>query len=305
MIKTELKLNKENKPIITQKIVIICDDCEKEVETFLYRQIKGIKIYSKDLCRGCKQKEQIKSGIRGIQYINAGKSAIEKMKGKSHVELYGKEKAEKMRKINSEKNSGKNNKNYGGIWHGIPPATLYKGKTYEEIYGGEKADIIKKKLSEKFSGKNNPMYGKPSPNGSGNGWCGWYKNWFFRSLKELSFIIFYIERFNFNWESGEKRKYKIKYKDYNGNDRNYFCDYILNNKYMIEIKPKHLQNSKINTSKKESAIIYCEKNNLKYKMLDPVRKLSFKEIKVLVDRNEILFINRYKEKWEIIKNKLI
>lgn len=51
-----------------------------------------------------------------------------------------------------------------------------KGKTFEEIYGKEKAVELKEKLSERFSGEGNPMFGKPSPEGSGNGWSGWYKN---------------------------------------------------------------------------------------------------------------------------------
>ncbi|MBR4316812.1 MAG: hypothetical protein IKP65_07630 [Alphaproteobacteria bacterium] len=42
---------------------------------------------------------------------------------------------------------------------------------------------LKKKYSEKSKGKNNPMYGKPAPKGSGNGVSGWYKGWFFRSLR--------------------------------------------------------------------------------------------------------------------------
>ena len=33
------------------------------------------------------------------------------------------------------------------------------------------------------------MYGRFSPRGSGNGWSGWYKEWYFRSLLELSYMI--------------------------------------------------------------------------------------------------------------------
>jgi hypothetical protein len=36
------------------------------------------------------------------------------------------------------------------------------------------------------------MYGKPSPQGSGNGWSGWYKGKYFRSIMELSFIVEYL-----------------------------------------------------------------------------------------------------------------
>lgn len=159
MITSEIKSNHKNgKPIVTQKVIVKCENCGKEKEIKLYYQIKSLEKYGKDLCRGCMLKIQVKQGKRDQQYIKAGKSAIEKMKGKTHVELYGKEKAEEMRKINSEKNSGTNNKNYGGTWHGTNPGLSQKGKTYEEIHGKEKSDIIKKKISIKSSGKNNPMY---------------------------------------------------------------------------------------------------------------------------------------------------
>ena len=81
------------------------------------------------------------------------------------------------------------------------------------------------------------MYGKPSPQGSGNGWSGWYKGWYFRSLLELSYMILVIERFNISWSNGEK--IKITYKNFSGINRNYFPDFLLNNKYIIEIKPKN------------------------------------------------------------------
>jgi len=302
MIKSEIKLNKENIPIATQRIIVICEKCGKETEHYLYNQIKGLKKYNMDLCRGCKQKEQIISGKRGKQYINAGLSAINNMKGKTHIEMYGEEKAAEMSRKNSFANSGKNNANYGGIWHSTPPATLYKGKTYDEIYGKEKSDLIKGKLSIAFSGKNNPMYGKPSPKGSGNGWCGWYKQWFFRSLLELSFLIFYVERFSIKCETAERKKYKIKYIDYDSNERSYFPDFILNDKYLIEIKPKNLKNSFTNIRKMESAIPFCKKNNLIYKIITPIKKLKFKEINQLFNNKQLKFIDKYEKKFIEWKN---
>ena len=72
------------------------------------------------------------------------------------------------------------------ITKGRPGKSIYK--IWLEKYGKEEADArwneFKKKQSVLNSGKNNNMYGKPSPNGSGNGWKGWYKDYFFRSLLE-------------------------------------------------------------------------------------------------------------------------
>ena len=297
MIKSELKLNyKNNKPMVTQRVLVICEDCQREYDSRLYNQIRGLDKYGRDLCVGCKQKEQIKLGIRGIQYINAGLASIKSMKGKTHVELYGEDKAEDMRKINSEKNSGKNNKNYGGTWHG----TLIdlNGKTLEEIHGKEKSDIIKRKISFGCSGEKNGMFGKPSPSGSGNGWSGWYKDMFFKSLLELSFLINYVDKFNMKCKSAEKKEFRMKYIDFEEKVRNYFADFIINDQYMIEIKPEYLRNSFINKRKKEAAVLFCNDNNLKYKMITPPR-LTNKEIKNLIESGQVVLIDRYKEKYNI------
>lgn len=298
MIISEIKISKyTKKEISVQYVTLKCDFCEKEFERTLRNQKKICEKYKHDLCRGCIQREQIRLGIRGKQYINAGISSIKNMKGKTHIEFYGAEKAEEMRKINSEKNSSINNKNYGGIWHGRKSGTDNKGKTYEEIHGVEFANKIKKKISEKISGEKNGMYGKPSPNGSGNGWSGWYNGFFFKSLLELSFLIKYVDRFNMECKSAENKKYRIKYKNYEELERNYFPDYVINDKYLIEIKPKHLINSFINKRKKESAIIFCKENNLIYKMITPNR-LEFDDIKSLVENNKIKLLDRYKLKYE-------
>lgn len=186
------------------------------------------------------------------------------------------------------------------------------GKTFYDVwllkYGKEEADLRMKKFKEKQSflkvGSKNAMYGKKSPVGSGNGWSGWYKNWYFRSLLELSFMIKVIERFNFNWENAEKSKYKIHYLDYNNTQRTYRADFILNNKYMIECKPLKLQNTPLNTLKLKAAQAFCLKNNLIYKQMDCL-KLSKEKIEILYNNKEIKFIDRYEIKFKnYIKNKL-
>ena len=80
---------------------------------------------------------------------------------------------------------------------------------------------------------------------------------------------------------------------------------MVNHLQKAEIKPKHLQNTLTNKRKKEAAMIYCDRNNLKYKMLDPIKKISFMEIKTLVDNNKIKFIDRYKEKYDLLNNNQI
>ena len=177
------------------------------------------------------------------------------------------------------------------------------GKTFYEqwvlLYGKEIADIkleeLRKKQSINSSGSNNPMYGKPSPQGSGQGWKGHYNGWFFRSLRELSYMINVIEKNNYTWESGEK--ISIDYIDPLGNKRTYRPDFIINNTHIVEIKPLRLHNTPLVTCKSNAAIEYCNKNNFCFEILDPVM-LSDDEIKLLVDTNKIIFTDKYKKRYQ-------
>jgi hypothetical protein len=174
-------------------------------------------------------------------------------------------------------------------------------KKWEEKYGIERANELsdkwKTKISLLSSGENNGMYGKPSPQGSGNGWSGWYKGWYFRSLHELSYMINVIERFNLKWEKGEQIKYRIEYLDWKNNKRSYHPDFIIENKFMIEIKPKKLWNSDEIKRKKEAAERWCKENNFKYKLKD-IKNMEFNELKPLIINNKVLLLERYKEKFD-------
>jgi len=178
------------------------------------------------------------------------------------------------------------------------------GKNFYELwvikYGKEIADIklleFKEKLSNASKGEKNPMYNKPIPKGSGNGWSGWYKKWFFRSLNELSYMINVIERFNLSWETAENKKYKIKYIGFDGQNRTHVCDFLIGKKYLVEIKPKKLINSKTVLLKSAAAIEFCKKNNLIYKITNSP-KLTNEDIKQLVDDGHVKFIKKYQIKY--------
>ena len=193
---------------------------------------------------------------------------------------------DKMRELSLGKNNNMFGKSVYNVW--------------VEKYGVETADIklkeLKIKHSKNNSGKNNPMFGKPSPVGSGNGWSGWYKDWFFRSIKELSYMINVIEKNNIQWVSAESNKYQINYEDYKGNNRTYTADFILSNKYLIEIKPKNLWGSDLVIRKKMAAIKFCEENNLIYKLRD-TPKLSSNKLKELYETKQIIFTDRYEKKF--------
>jgi len=154
--------------------------------------------------------------------------------------------------------------------------------------------MFKNKLSIINSGDGNPMFGKPSPIGSGNGWSGWYKGWYFRSLLELSYMIFVIERFNLKWDNGEKKKYKIEY-DINAVKRNYFPDFFIENKYLVECKPRSLWNSEVNKLKFESATKYCSDRNLVFKIIN-CRTIKRTELIQLYKSGRIRFIEKYEKR---------
>lgn len=138
-----------------------------------------------------------------------------------------------------------------------------------EKYGIDEAiirnEIRKQKVSMKVKGNKNPMYGKETPKKSGNGISGWYKEFYFRSLHELKFILI-CERFNFSIKSAESLK--LPYIHYNGQERTYSPDYIVNEKYLVEVKPIKLQNTPLNILKFNSGKKYSQENNLKFKVCD-------------------------------------
>lgn len=191
----------------------------------------------------------------------------------------------------SKLSSGKNNPMYG--------KTVYDTwiKKYGQIEADRRLNKLKIKHSTNNTGKGNPMYGKPSPGGSGYGWKGWYKGWFFRSLRELSYMINVIEVNNQSWITAESDKYRIQYKDLLGNERTYCADFIVDNKYMIEIKPKKLHKTKLIQIKAKAAKKFCKNNNLKYKLID-TKKLTSQEIKDLHNNGSITFTNRYEQKYQ-------
>jgi len=230
-------------------------------------------------------------------------SALEKSikySGKGNP-FYGKKHSEEFKQQLSDNNKGKSFSPNTQFVKGQkalntrPVFEIWKEKYDEETYN-EKVKELKIKQSKASSGKNNPMYGKPSPNGSGNGWSGWYKGWFFRSLNELSYMVQIIKRFNLSWESGEQQKYKISYINWEGKQRNYFPDFIINEKYIVECKPKRLWQSTNVQSKASAAEAFCKAKGMKYKLVE-CSKLSFEKIKELHDSGDIKFTEKYEEKY--------
>ncbi len=165
------------------------------------------------------------------------------------------------------------------------------------FYGKKHTEETKQKLSIAFGGKNNNMYGKPSAIGGGRGWSGWYKGWHFRSFLELSYMINVLEKEGLSWESGEQKKLRISYLNYQGIAQTYCADFLVDNTKLIEIKPKILHTSVIVILKKEAAEKFCEEHGWTYELIEPER-LTEEEIITLYDLDKIKLVSRYNEKWK-------
>ena len=175
-----------------------------------------------------------------------------------------------------------------------------------EKYGKEIADLkmqeYKEKQSRNNSGKNNPMYNKPAPAGSGNGWKGWFNDIFFRSLRELMYLIFLQEN-NIIWENAEKNKFSVEYVDFFGKKRTYFADYFINNSVLVEIKPFKLQKTKSVILKKEAAEKFCLERGWTYILIDI--EIDPKKIHEYFVSGNIKFMDKYYQKYlNYISNKI-
>jgi len=283
-----------------------CPKCNCEIKyTNKYNMLNAEKKQSK--CKSCGVKEVITDDVKkrmservkGENNPMFGKfGELNPFFGKKHTEEskrmmledrnYSTYKTEEFRKKISSLTIGENNPMYGKSFYDIWV------QKYGKVIADEKMLEYKKKQSINNSGEKNNMYGKPSPINSGNGICGWYKDWFFRSLLELSYMIYVIERFNLSWENGESEKYKIPY-EIDGIHRNYFPDFVINKKYIIECKPKKLNLIKVNKSKFEYAKKYCNENGYIFKTRD-IPKIKKDDLIILIKNDLVILTNKWKDK---------
>jgi hypothetical protein len=270
-----------------------CPSC-KNITTF-----KSIKSYNRaiDSNRNCR-KCSIRKNIKGYRDKISTGEIENPFKGKTHSdEVKSLLKKKSTGRKHSEETKLKISKTTKGSLNPMYGRSLYD--IWEQKYGKIEADKrleeFKAKISKATSGKNNPMYGKPSPQGSGNGWSGWYKGIYFRSLLELSFLVNWVDRFNLKIENAECKKYKIQY-DSNGSERNYFADWVINEKYLIEIKPKKLWSTPQNKAKSEAAEEYCKENNLIFKIIEPL-KIETIQIISLYNTKKLKFSKNYEDRF--------
>ena len=291
-----------------EKFVRKCPACDKVIE---YKNKYSLKNAERDnrQCKSCaiklsiteERRENMRLRILGENNPMFGKfGELNPFFGKTHTNEskikmienkdYSTYKTEEFKEKMSKLSSGENNNMYGKSVYDIWV------KKYGIEMANNKLTQLKIKQSKNSSGENNPMFGKPSPTGSGNGWSGWYKGWYFRSIKELSYMINIIERNNISWVTAESNEFKMTYLNYKNQLRTYTADFILNDKYLIEIKPKKLWSSDSVIRKQQAAVKFCKDNNLIYKLRD-IPNLNTEELKKLYESKTIIFTERYDKKF--------
>jgi hypothetical protein len=275
-----------------------CPDCNKELE-YTHKSSYDTAREKNSSCRECSQNKRFSDPKEREKYMGKNNSFFGKKHSQESIDnrikhtdySFTQSKDYKEKVTSRGKKNGMYRKSFYDIWL----------KKYGKEIADEKLTEFKEKQSLNNSGKNNNMFGKPSPQGSGNGWSGWYKGWHFRSLLELSYMINVIERFNLKWEGAER--IMIKYKNWQGEERNYFPDFLIEGKYLVEIKPKYLHNSVNTLTKKIGALIFCKDNNFSYKIRDTVR-ITREEFMKLYDKKEIKLTKYYTKKLKIWQEEL-
>ena len=258
-----------------QKILVRCFKCENIKEVYyrshVYNRLKSP--YPEYMCGQCVKSHMMRQ--RNLDNF-----------GISYEEKYGKEKADLMKKV--KRKYAIDNKLSERF---IP----YSKMSWDELYGKEKADIMREnhrkkcKLKPKY-GEDNPQWGKPAHKLSGKGIKGYYNGSYFRSLMEASFIIKYLEPNNIIFENGELKKYSIPY-IYEGNPRNYFCDFVADGVF-YEIKPKALHKNIKNIAKWDAAKIWCGERGYEFKIFSEFDydKLTQEEIDNLIKDGKLVLI---------------
>jgi len=77
--------------------------------------------------------------------------------------------------------------------------------------------------------------------------------------------------------------------------RNYYPDFVIDNKYIVECKPKKLWDTNINKLKFESAKIFCENNKYKFKITD-LKRIEKDKLLDLVESGLIVLTKKWRDK---------
>jgi hypothetical protein len=264
---------------------VACDDCTiEQLRTFNQIRNSEQRWNGFHICKPCATRRTNKTKTQE-DYAIAGEAGRLATKNKRLEEIVGETKAKRIKTEYTAKRSGKNNPNFGGkLSRGFADRPL-RGK-WEDLFGIEKAADMKLNMSIRNSGSGNPMYGQPTPKKAGCGISGHYKNFYFRSLLELSMMLM-LEANSIVWISAESKNHRFKYM-IDGRERSYFPDFYLpaTDEY-IEIKPKSLSRSREVLAKLDA--VRATGKRIKLLSDENVNKISYaKLIKLMADQTIVI-----------------
>ena len=123
---------------------------------------------------------------------------------------------------------------------------------------------------------------------------GWYKGWFFRSLKELSYVLL-CEKNGLKWRTAETDEFSVTYTDLYGKKKKHWADLFVDDHIIVEVKPIKHQKGKTVQLKAEAMKKFCEEKGYTYMMVAP-RKVSKQDLQDLIKNDMIQFTDDCKDK---------
>jgi len=307
-VKCRERIRDEKKKVVHKRS---CPVCGKEI-TYAAKFYRDDAERAGRKCHSCSAKESsnredVKKRLSECAKLNIGsrnpfwgkthsKETIEKIKNRDKSFFKTKEYKEKR----SKRYSGSGNNMFG--------KSLYD--VWLSKYGKEEADRRLAEFGEKSRRRNrgsgNPMFGKrgvpkkPYSRDGAYSWSGWYKEYHFRSLLELSFFILVLEPHDCTWKSAERKKYWVRYIDKEGVECWHYADFVVNDEYIVEIKPWKLLHDIDNILKRLAMEEFCWENGFKYRVFD-VKTISFEKFKELCENGSVSLDKNGMRKLEKLK----
>lgn len=123
---------------------------------------------------------------------------------------------------------------------------------------------------------------------------GWYKGWFFRSLKELSYVLL-CEKNGLKWRTAETDEFAVYYTDLYGRKKKHWADLFVDEHIIVEVKPSKHQKGKLVQLKAQAMKKFCDEKGYTYMMVSP-RKVAKAELETLIKKGMITFTEESEEK---------
>jgi len=260
--------------------VFDCLGCHQHID----RWVEGLYTSPTFCNKSCRMKYEYANNIRR-NFLN------DKTTWEWWVSKYGEEEAlrrkEHHRDATSLATSGENNPMYGrhDHVHGLKRFAKEKtGKTLEEVHGVDLARKMRENKSLHARGSNNPAYGKVYTKG-GKSIKGYYKDKFFRSLLEYSFMK-HLESEGLSLNIDVDYECFIVPYVFNGADRTYRVDFYVPSRHAVyEVKPAYAMKgvTPINEAKWSAARVYFNQRGIQFYVMS---ELDFPKIMFDIARQD-------------------